>query len=415
MTRVDRPIEQERSLGYRGWTVVVGSMVALAFGPSTVAVLSLGLFIKPLQADFGWTLTEVSIATTIISYMVAIVSPLQGYLIDRFGVRKVMLPSIPAFALGIFALSTIPPVHEIWWAAWVIIPFLGVGLFPLGYLKGVGSWFRERLGLALGLTNAGVAIGSILTPAIVGYLLVNFGWRAAYQGLAAIVLFLTFPVVFLLVRERRAEAPAEGVEAKAVSGVTFAVAARTPTFLLLAAAFVCIGIMNTAMITQQVPLNIDRGMSPSQAPLLVAWFGVCGLVGRVLTGALLDRFPVKAVMIVFILGGALACAVYAAGASGVLAFACSGLIGLLFGAEFDVLGYMIKGRFGLRAFGKIYGVIFAIFQFGAGFGAWLLPWTKQNLGSYGLGLWIFTGLLIVAAAAVSFVRGGFKTEMLAHA
>jgi predicted MFS family arabinose efflux permease len=162
-----------------------------------------------------------------------------------------------------------------------------------------------------------------------------------------------------------------------------------------------------------VPLLIDGGMSREEAVLVQTVFGLFGLFGRLLTGALLDRFPAKYVMIGFILGGALACALYAGGAGGGLAFVCAALIGLLFGAEFDVLGYMIKARFGLRAFGKIYGVIFGIFQFGAGFGAALLPMARDRFGGYAPGLWTFAVLLVVAALAVSLIRNGEKTEALA--
>jgi MFS family permease len=397
----------ERSLAYPGWRVAGASAAALAFGPSTVAVLSLGLFMQPLQAEFHWSRTEVALATTIVSYMVVLVSPLQGWLIDRFGVRKVMLPSIPAFGLGIAALALLPPVHWIYYAAWVVIPFLGVGLFPLGYLKAVGGWFRERLGLALGMANAGVAVGAMLVPLIVGALIASHGWRAAYVGLGAIVLVLTLPAVWLFVRERPADAPS--AMAQPLTGDRFSEAARTPAFALLCLAFLMIGVMNTAMIVHQVPLLIDGGMAPARAALVQTVFGLFGLFGRLLTGLLLDRFPAKAVMVAFVLGGAAACGLYALGAGGNLAFVCAALIGLLFGAEFDVLAYMIKGRFGMRAFGRIYGAVFAIFQFGAGFGAALLPMARDRLGSYAPGLWVFAGLLVVAAVAVACLRDSFKS------
>jgi MFS family permease len=402
---------REDGLGYPGWRVAAAALVALAFGPSTVAVLSLGLFMQPIESEFGWTRTDVALATTIISYMIVVVSPLQGWLIDRFGVRKVMLPSIPAFALGIGALALMPPVHWIWYAAWVVIPFLGIGLFPLAYLKAIAGWFRKRLGLALGIANSGVAIGAMLVPLISGYLIAWYGWRAAYLGLSAIVLFLTFPVVWLFVRERASEA---SEVARVIEGLAFGAAARTSTFALLALAFLLIGVMNTAIIVHQVPLLVDGGMTPARAALVQTVFGLFGLFGRILTGVLLDRFPAPRVMITFVFGGALACALYALGAGGNLAFLCAALVGLLFGAEFDVLGYMIKSRFGLRSFGKIYGAIFAIFQFGAGLGAAMLPIARDRFGSYGPGLWAFVALLTLAAIAMACIRDqAATTERLA--
>ena len=172
----------ESSVRYAGWRVVAASMVALAFGPSTIAVMSLGLFIPSLEKDFGWPRTDIALATTIVSYMIVIVSPLQGYLMDRYGARRVMLPSIPAFALGIASLSLIPPVHWVYYTAWVIVPVLGIGLFPLAYLRTVGTWFTRRLGLALGLANCGIGIGGSVIPLIAGGLIAAWSWRRAYLG-----------------------------------------------------------------------------------------------------------------------------------------------------------------------------------------------------------------------------------------
>ena len=95
--------------------------------------------------------------------------------------------------------------------------------------------------------------------------------------------------------------------------------------------------------------------------------------------------------------------VYALGASGNGAFLCSALIGLLFGAEFDVLAYIIKRQFGLKAFGKLYGLAFALFQFGAGFGTAVLPMTRDRFGSYSVGLGGFAVLLVLAAAVLSLI------------
>jgi MFS family permease len=393
----------ERRLSYPGWTVVAAAAVALAFGPSTIAVLGLGLFMNPIESEFGWARTQVAMATTIVSYMIVVVSPLQGWLMDRFGVRRVMLPSAPVFALGIAGLALMPNSPLVYYAAWVLIPVLGLGLFPLGYLKAVSSWFKARLGLALGVTNSGVALGGILVPLVAGWLIADYGWRTAYVGLAALVLFLTFPLILLFVREAPTTA-AESARAP-VQGATFAEAAKTPTFALLIVAFLLLGIINTAVIVHQVPMLVDRGVPLATAALVQTTFGVFGLLGRVVTGLLLDRWRAPMVMAIFTVGGAVACALYAAGVSGGLAFLCSALIGLMFGAEFDVLAYIIKAKFGVRSFGVIYGAIFALFQFGAGCGAALLPIMRDSFGSYGPGMGVFALLLLLSAATILCVRG----------
>jgi MFS family permease len=90
-----------------GNLTTIGSVVGLAFGPSVIAVLAISPFIPSIEAEFGWSRVEVSFAVTIVSYMIVLVSPLQGLLVDRFGPRRVALTSIPLFALGLAAYTTL--------------------------------------------------------------------------------------------------------------------------------------------------------------------------------------------------------------------------------------------------------------------------------------------------------------------
>ena len=159
----------------------------------------------------------------------------------------------------------------------------------------------------------------------------------------------------------------------------------------------------TAFVVHQVPLLLDRGVAPSKASLVQVVFGASGLIGRLLTGWLLDRFRATRVMIAFLLGGALACALYATGAAGALAFLCAALFGLLFGAEFDVLAYLVKRSFGTPAFGRIYGLVFSLFQFGAGLGALALPLSREYTGSYSSGMMAFAVVLGFAGLAFAAI------------
>lgn len=395
--------EGVEDIRYRGWRVVAGSALALAFGPSTIAVLSLGLFMRSMEHEFGWARTQVAMATTIVSYMIVLTSPIQGWLVDRFGARRVILWSIPAFGAGVAALSQLPPVLWVYYAAWVIIPVLGLGLFPLSYLKIVSSWFERRLGFALGLANSGVAIGSILIPIIVGSLIARYGWREAYLGVGLIVILVTWPVAGWLVHARGTAVPAAAQRVGA-EGQPFGVAARTRTYILLSLGYLAVGVTSTSLVVHQIPLLVDGGMSPAKAALVQTTFGVFGLLGRLISGLLLDRFRASRVMIAFVIGGMVACVLYASGAGGNLAFVCSALIGLLFGTEFDVLAFVVKHHFGMRSFGKLYGVVFAMFQFGAGFGAALLPMARDRFGSYSAPLWFFAGLLLVSVFLFAAIR-----------
>jgi MFS family permease len=393
-----------------GLWATFASVVGLTFGPSAIAVLGFGVFVRPLEAEFGWTRTQVSLASVIISWMIVLVSPLQGILIDRFGARPVVLCSIPAFAAGIAALYVLPNNLAVFYLMWVIIPVLAVGLWPLAYLKAVSTWFDRRLGLAIGIANAGIGIGSALVPLIAGTLIATYGWRSGYLGLAIIALAVTWPVSWLFLREQHAvgEARKPGAgQAPPLFGIPFKEAARTRSFWLLAGAYFLLGVINTALITQQIPMLIDSGLTPQAAAFVQSVFGIAMMVGRLGTGYVIDRVFAPWVMIVVSLGAAIACAMYGSGVAGAMVFVSACLIGLVVGAEFDVLAFMIKRYFGIVAYGRLYGVIFAVFQFGAGIGAAALPISRGHFGSYTPGLYAF-GIVLVLAAAV-FSRLGAYT------
>lgn len=394
--------DDENRLSYRGWATVLASMLALTVGPSTI-VMNFGLFIGPIRADFDWTITAVALASTILSYTIVVASPLQGYLVDRFGARRVILWCVPAFALSVFALSSLPPIPTIYYATWILVPLLGVGLFPLAFMKVVGTWFSTRLGLALGITNAGIGLGGFLIPLVVTPIIVAAGWRSAYMWHAAAVLFLAYPLIWLFVREKGTRR-SPGTAAPVYSGMLLGEAAKTRTFLVLAFAFLLLGLINTALIVQQVPILQDAGVSLQRAVLVQSTYGFCSLLGRLVTGYLLDKFRASRVMILFVLGASLACTIYALGATGNVVFLSAILIGLAFGAEFDVLAYMIRTRFGLKSFGKIYGVIFAVFQFGAGLGAAALPFSRDTFGSFSPGLWTCAAIAMVCALSFLLIR-----------
>ncbi len=73
-----------------------------------IAVLTISLYLPPIEKEFGWTRVESSFAFTLVAYMIVAMSPLQGILVDRFGPRRVVLTSIPLFAVSLAALYFTP-------------------------------------------------------------------------------------------------------------------------------------------------------------------------------------------------------------------------------------------------------------------------------------------------------------------
>jgi len=376
----------------------LGSVVGLSFGPSVIAILAISPFIPPIEAEFGWSRVQVSLAATIVSYMVVFVSPLQGFLVDRLGPRKVILTSIPLFALSLASLYWLPDSLPIYYTIWVLIPLFSIGLWPLGYLQAVSQWFEKKLGLALGCANAGIGVGSTIVPLIVAALIAGYDWRTAFLGLAAIVFFVTWPVTFFTIKELSGE-EVQATKGSA-SGTTFRDAIREPVFFMLCAAFFLLGLTATSLVTQQVPLLIEAGWSQTDASFVQALFGFALLFARVFIGFIIDHFFAPRVMQIVSVGGAVSCVLYAiAPDAGILSAL---LLGFLLGAEFDVLAFLIKRYFGNVAYGRLYGVIFGVFYLGSGLGIVGLAAIRQAFGSYDAGLFIAAGILLSCVVLTAF-------------
>lgn len=386
---------------------MLASFIGMVFGTSALLVFSLGVFARPLELEFGWTRAQISIAATIIVWVSVLTQPIQGILIDRYGVRRVVLPSIPIFTVPLALLYFLPPNLFVFYAAWVVITICGLALWNGSYNKLMAAWFDRKLGLAVGIVAAGQGAGAALVPALSQYLVTNFGWRLAYVGLALITLLVTllFNVPFLYDKPADKNLrPDGGSEPHAAArtpmsfdaGYSFHEAVRLRTFWIIAAAFFLLGTMSTAIVTHQVPLLIDAGLSAQKAAFVASAFGATLIVGRVAAGFVLDWIFAPYVMMVSLLGPITGLVMYALGSRGDLAFLWAALIGFGVGAEFDVLGYLVPRYFGRQAYGKLYGVLLSAFQLGGGIGAAALGVIRTSHGNYAPGLWGITATTVFA-------------------
>jgi MFS family permease len=373
----------------QGVLTTLGAALGLAFGPSVIAILAISPFIPPIEEEFGWTRVQVSLAATLVSYMVVLVSPLQGWLVDRFGARKVILISIPLFASGLASLNWLQNSLTFYYLTWISIAVLGIGLWPLSYLQIVSRWFDKKLGLALGLANAGIGLGSTIVPLIIAILLSLYDWRTAFLGLASIVLLVTWPLAFLTIKT---PSQPSVVADKMLHGKIFKAAVKEPMFILLSISFFLLGLTATSLVTQQVPLLIESGWTSNEAAFVQALFGFSLLFGRVFIGFLLDYVFAPKIIQAVTIGGSISCLLYAFKPDYAVISAL--LLGLLLGAEFDVLAFLIKRYFGDLSYGRIYGVIFGIFYLGSGLGITALASLRQNMGNYSTGLLTASAILL---------------------
>ena len=380
----------------RGWRVLVASFVGI--GVSSVGLMnySAGIFIRPLEAAFGWSRADIG-ASAILSTLAFLVTvPFAGRLIDRVGLRIITPISLLLYALGIFALSRMQGNLALYYAIVVAMTVVGICSTPIAFTRAVNVWFERnrRLALGLALTSTGVAavaLPKFLTP----YIEVN-GWRAGYVLLGLIVLCAT-PLVWLWIRDDPLQEGAQTPESRSLLvGMTFFQARRDHIFWRLAAIFFLVAMAVNGLIVSFIPLLEDAGLGATQAGSFAAVVGFSVMVGRLLTGFIIDK----------VFAPYVAATVFGLGAIGLLLFALFGLpltlaaavaLGFAMGAEVDLIGYLVTRYFGIADYGQIYGALYSIFLVGAGLSPMIAGLIHDTLGDYQAALLGASALLIVAS------------------
>src|SRR5580658_1566751 len=160
---------------FYGWCVVSASAVGLFWGPP-VTVFSFSVFFKPLMQDFHASRAAVSLSYTLHSIAGALGAPLVGWLIDRYGARRVILPAAAMFGSILLSAKAFSSSLWLFYCFYVALGLLGTGVGPIPYCNVVSHWFDRHRGLALGLTMLGIGLGAIVMPPFAQRLIGKFGW-----------------------------------------------------------------------------------------------------------------------------------------------------------------------------------------------------------------------------------------------
>ncbi|HZZ14056.1 MAG TPA: MFS transporter [Paraburkholderia sp.] len=388
-----------RSLFANRWWIVFGSVLGLTVGNVTVLQFSASVLMKPIMGELGWNRSMVSAAVMLGSIFAALGTPVAGRLMDRHGVKRVTLAAITLFALAVASMSLAPAIPIAFLAMFSLVGLFSAGQAPLPYAKAIAAAFDRRRGLAMGIALTGVGLGAAFVPRLTQLYLDRFGWRGAYIALAVTVFVIAFLAVSLFIGEARGgpRTVQAGARAQGLPGIGAREAVRSRQFWLLAVVFLCIPIVANGTIAHLVPLLTDRGIPASRAVAVFSGIGASLIVGRLLCGFLLDRFFGPHVAVGFVVLPALGVVTLLASSNPALTTVGAVLVGLGMGAEVDLIAYLQSRYFGLRAFGQIYGYLFAAFTVGTGLGPFFMGATYDVTGSYRPALIAFVAVLACAA------------------
>ena len=397
----------------RGWRPLLACAIGIAFGAPLYLYVS-SLFMGPLAQNFGWSRAAmggvmVSIAAA------ALFMPLVANLVDRFGALRAVACSSVLTCLCYVLLSFMTGALWQYYAGFILVTAIGSAAGPIVYSRVVISWFEKARGLALALMLSGGALGGVIASPIVSAIVTRYGFRAGFVTLGVLCLLGGFSAMAIGLKTgpvNQGERPARKAGGGAVPVPWRQILTRR-VFWILAAAIFTMTLAAVGLVAHMQPLFVSRGFSPSTAAWLVSLLAISVLMGRIVTGLLVDRFWAPGVAAGVCLTAATGAALLFAGGDAVPVSVVGILLfGTAQGAELDLLCYIAARYFGMQAYSRVYGALFICFGTALPLGAMGFGMVFDRTGGYAPALGAATGLLLAAGLFYLFL-GPYPKQALA--
>jgi MFS family permease len=374
-----------------------------------------GVLIDPLHEEFGWSLSTISLAIAINLALYGLTAPFAAALMERFGIRRVVVSALLVVALG-SGLTVFMTASWQLVLCWGVLVGLGTGSMAMSLVATVTSrWFVARRGLVSGVLTAAGATGQLIFLPFVAAVSTRWGWRPAALGTAAAALAVA-PFVAWLLRDRPRDVgvapyggtpeddaePARGNPARtALRGLADAV--RTRPFWLLAGGFLICGASTNGLVQPHfIPAAHDHGMPVTTAAGLLAIVGIFDVAGTIFSGWLTDRTDPRVLLLAYyaLRGMSLFLLPQLFGTdiqASMIAFIV--FYGLDWVATVPPTLALCRQYFGARA-PVVFGWVFASHQVGAALAAFGAGVIRDVTGSYD-GAWYGAAALCLLAAVLS--------------
>lgn len=387
--------------------VVLGALALCMMAASGLRAV-FGVYIKPIEAEFGWSRSVLSGVAALSLLLLGAVGPLMGRLADRWGPRRVLLLSLLLLAAGTIGAGY---VRNVWDLYATVGLSMAVGAGGLGLATGasvVARWFDTRRGLVMGVVGGGMSAGQMIVIPLATALTLTIGWRASYVWLGVGLLLVVLPLGFLLVRddprdrglrpygaEHASAAPAP----RDTTRVSVFAAARTSQFwLLVSTFFVCGYTSNGLVLTHFMPHAIEHNFTQVEASAALGVMGAMNVLGTIGSGWFCDRFGRRVPLAVyyFVRGLSLLFLLWVWNVPSLHVWAA--VFGLNYISTVPPTTTLTATIFGRYSVGELSGWIFFAHQVGAALAAALAGWIFEWTGSY--------SSAFVSAAVLAFLASG---------
>jgi len=396
-----------RYLPAQKWRVLSLMVVVQAFVIG-IGMYSFTFWVEPWIAEFGASRRDVLTAISLMTYTMGLMSLFAGRWIDLYPAKYVVTTGMIGFVVGMLIVSLAPTLWVIWLTYALVLPASAALCGPLIAMVLVSRNFEARRGLAIGIVTLGTSLGGVVFPIIIALLLGAIGWRSSYVvlGLAATVLV---PLCWIILSGEKDNKLASA-SADATGG-NFRDFAGRYEFWILAVIYLFTWFVFTSVQHNVRPFSSDLGISVEQSATFISTLAFWMIVGKIVTGALSDKYDNR---YLFIGAAALMAAAVVSlsySATYTQALISFTIMGLAAGAFLPLQGTLYAATFGPEAMGRAMGMAAPIQSLSA-FGAFFAGWARDSLGSYAL-FFQFAALLLFLAAPLLLMLAAPKREKAA--
>ncbi len=400
--------------------VTMTAFVAL-FSIVGVALYGLPFFYDFMVKEFGWTRQQVTSGN---AYSKLVVGPLfgfiAGWLVDRFGPRRLMVAGILMAGLALIGLGAMSTIT----AFYVFYLFNALGYVCGGPLPNqvlLSRWFDRGRGKAMGIAYLGIGFGGTLVPLLANVLTARYGWHTALYLLGLLMIVLTLPFA-LFVRDAPPTAAASSravtsTAAAAHAPSTSAASAATATAplplrvifthwtfpLLLIGSMCSIGAVGGTMQNLKLLLTLDRGIAQGEVAGVMSLVLASSIVGRLLMGWLADRWAKKHVMLlIYVIVSAAVPMIFWSPSPMWLRLSAI-LFGIGLGGDYMIIPLMAAELYGVAVLGRVMGVVLTADGIAEALAPMTVATIRDRSGTYAGGFLVLMTLAAIGWLAVAFL------------
>lgn len=416
---------------YYGWWIV-GATFLILFVCAGIGFSTFPVFLKYLEQDMNWNRESLSIASGIAALAAGLTTPFIGAIIERFGLRIVMLPGAVLLSLAYLLLGEIHSLRELY----LLNLAVGFGLAATTILPSqtlVSRWFERRRGRAMGIVTTASALGSVLWIRVSSEMIESYGWRRSYGILGVLIGIVSIPLIFLIIRNSPrsmgleldgyggplpdSDASLERKDSGNEEGYSLRKALRTNTFWLVFVATFCVVFASSGFGLHVIPFLSDKGLPITRAATIWAAAQGVSIAARFFFGYLSEHYQKRyfaaaanfsrLICIGALLLFALALAPLAAAVVLLVVVYGAGM-----GCNAVTNPLLISESFGVKNFAKIMGVLGIPYTLGMALGMYAGGKLFVLQGNYLLAFSVFAATFLLAGIAIFFAKPCMLLEKL---